>query len=122
MRFAGRPRTRALWQEYRRTPCWSSALQFMDLAADLERELLELNARLEAQRAIHWHQLVLLVFSGAAISASILLPPALAKWGCLVGLIGQPFWMYSTQQARQWGMHILAWWTTAVYAVGFAAR
>lgn len=38
------------------------------------------------------------------------------KYACLFGLVGQPFWFYSSFQAEQWGIFILcfgytyAWW------------
>lgn len=38
------------------------------------------------------------------------------RWGCVVGLIGQPFWIYSAIVAHQWGIFALSifytmmWW------------
>ena len=38
------------------------------------------------------------------------------KYACIFGLIGQPFWLYTTYNSEQWGMFILslfytyAWW------------
>ena len=29
------------------------------------------------------------------------------KYACLVGLVGQPFWMMATYQSEQWGMFVL---------------
>lgn len=26
------------------------------------------------------------------------------RWGCVIGLLGQPFWFYATFTASQWGM------------------
>lgn len=38
------------------------------------------------------------------------------KWACIFGLIGQPFWFYSSFVAGQWGifglcfLYTMAWW------------
>lgn len=29
------------------------------------------------------------------------------RWACIIGLLGQPFWFYSTWTASQWGTFIL---------------
>ncbi len=29
---------------------------------------------------------------------------AVRRWGCIVGLVGSPFWLYTTCKAGQWGM------------------
>lgn len=38
-----------------------------------------------------------------------------AKWGWLIGLLGQPLWLYTTWRAGQWGMFALS----CVYAYGW---
>ena len=38
------------------------------------------------------------------------------RLGSLVGLLGQPFWMYSTVTAEQWGMLALTLFYTAAWA------
>ncbi|EKD40816.1 MAG: hypothetical protein ACD_74C00157G0001 [uncultured bacterium] len=38
--------------------------------------------------------------------------------GCLVGLVGQPFWLWSTFEAGQWGMFLVSAWFTYRYIVG----
>jgi len=38
--------------------------------------------------------------------------------GCLVGLIGQPFWLLSTFEAGQWGMFLCSAFITYRYMVG----
>lgn len=43
-------------------------------------------------------------------------PPHIARWGWLIGFAGQPFWLWSTHQAGQWGMFMLA----IVYFFGYA--
>ena len=37
------------------------------------------------------------------------------KWACIVGLTAQPFWLYATWKAGQWGIFAL----TFVYALGW---
>jgi len=42
------------------------------------------------------------------------------KYACLVGLAGQPFWMYATYSTAQWGMFALTIlytlaWTQGIY-------
>ena len=32
-------------------------------------------------------------------------------WGFVIGLIGQPFWIYATYKTQQWGMlGVSIWW------------
>jgi len=38
------------------------------------------------------------------------------RWACIAGLAAQPFWIYATWQAGQWGIFAL----TFVYAAGWA--
>lgn len=40
------------------------------------------------------------------------------KWACIFGMVGQPFWMYTTYQAEQWGIFILTFAYTAGWAKG----
>jgi hypothetical protein len=37
------------------------------------------------------------------------------KWACIFGLLGQPFWMYSSYQANQWGAFVLCFFFTAAW-------
>lgn len=39
-------------------------------------------------------------------------------WAPVVGLLGQPFWLYSTGSTGQWGMFALCCAYTAIYAKG----
>lgn len=38
------------------------------------------------------------------------------RWACIVGMFAQPFWIYATWKADQWGIFLLAfiyfagWW------------
>jgi hypothetical protein len=40
------------------------------------------------------------------------------RWGFVVGLAGQPGWLYVTWSADQWGMLVVALMCTALYAIG----
>ncbi|CAB4223404.1 hypothetical protein UFOVP1670_41 [uncultured Caudovirales phage] len=42
--------------------------------------------------------------------------PGVRRWACIFGIMAQPFWVYATLQAEQWGILIL----TLVYTVGWA--
>jgi hypothetical protein len=44
---------------------------------------------------------------------------AVRKYACLFGLAGQPFWMYSSYQADQWGVFVLSFFYTVAWAKGF---
>jgi len=40
------------------------------------------------------------------------------KYACIFGLIGQPFWFYSSYIAHQWGAFILCFFFTAAWIKG----
>ncbi len=40
------------------------------------------------------------------------------KYACLFGLAGQPFWLYSSMQAEQWGIFFLSFVYAGVWVVG----
>lgn len=40
------------------------------------------------------------------------------RWGYLVGLAGQPFYLISTWRARQWGMFFAAFFVTGLWVRG----
>jgi hypothetical protein len=44
--------------------------------------------------------------------------PHVRRWGCLVGLLSQPFWIYATYAAHQWGMLALSFFYTAMWLRG----
>lgn len=64
------------------------------------------------------------------VQGVILLSGALAIWltqlgsrrasraACLIGLVGQPFWLYATWSAEQWGMFALSVFYTGAWLVG----
>lgn len=37
------------------------------------------------------------------------------RWACIIGLTAQPFWLYATWKAEQWGIFLL----TFVYAAAW---
>lgn len=41
-----------------------------------------------------------------------------AMIGCMIGLVGQPFWLASTALAGQWGMFLVSCWFTLQYLDG----
>jgi len=62
-------------------------------------------------------QLFIATFGLAAVYMSMVSENANARrWAPVVGLLGQPFWLYSTGSAAQWGMFALCCAYTAIYA------
>lgn len=61
----------------------------------------------------------IILFTGAlAIWFSQIGNDALEPWACIVGLIGQPFFLYCTYRSRQWGMFLLSVLYTGAYFAG----
>jgi hypothetical protein len=62
-------------------------------------------------------QFVIFVTGPAAIWLSQTRKPELEKWASLIGLFGQPFWLYAACMAAQWGifsadiLYTYMWWT-----------
>ncbi len=40
------------------------------------------------------------------------------RWGYVVGIVGEPFWLYASWVTGQWGVVILALWWTVQYIRG----
>jgi hypothetical protein len=40
------------------------------------------------------------------------------RWACVVGLLGQPAWLYFAMSVNAWGLFVLSLAYTAVYARG----
>jgi len=59
----------------------------------------------------------MILISGVAAIALLTRGGRMEFWGCVVGVIGQPFWIITTAQAEQWGMLILS----LAYLWAFAA-
>ena len=64
-------------------------------------------------------QAVILITGVLAITLSQLKDSRLTRWACVVGLSGQPFWIYATWVAGQWGIFINSLLYTAAWAYGF---
>lgn len=41
------------------------------------------------------------------------------RWGYVLGLLGQPFWFYTTLHNKQYGVFVLAIWYTYAWGQGF---
>ena len=65
-------------------------------------------------------QVAIVVLGGAAIWLVGRRNPRVSRWGYVVGLASQPFWLWATFQADQYGMYWLSlfycWaWTDGIY-------
>jgi hypothetical protein len=63
-------------------------------------------------------QLALAVFGLAALYMATGTNARARRWAPVVGLAGQPFWMLFAVQASAWGLLLLSFAYTAVYARG----
>lgn len=63
-------------------------------------------------------QTVILICTSIAIFLLLAENPKLRFYGCIVGLLGQPFWLYSTWHSQQYGMLIVSVWYTLNYFRG----
>lgn len=63
-------------------------------------------------------QALILILSAAAIWLLSGKPPS--RWGWVAGLASQPFWLWETWHAEQWGMLANAAIFTVLYARGLA--
>jgi len=70
----------------------------------IEQKIEERRARVRTDRIL---QAAILVLSLAAVYL-ITSPGPYTKWGHVVGLASQPFWIAATWRARQWGMLVLS--------------
>lgn len=64
-------------------------------------------------------QVAILVLGGLSIAA-ISLGPKYEFKGYLVGVISEPFWLYTAYTHEQWGICISAIWWLVFYTVGLA--
>jgi len=60
-------------------------------------------------------QIAIIIFSGASVWA---FAGKRYKLGFVCGLCGQPFWIYTTYAAGQWGMFLISLWFTGNHIRG----
>ena len=63
-------------------------------------------------------QLLIALFGLSSIWMAMGVNPRARKWAPIVGLCGQPAWMYFAWQTQGWGLGVLTLAYTAVYARG----
>jgi len=64
-------------------------------------------------------QIIIALTGATAIWLSQQANESWKKYASILGLIGQPFWFYSSFQAEQWGIFALCFFYTYSWAVGF---
>lgn len=65
------------------------------------------------------HQYFIALFGLSAVYMSMVSESERARrWAPVVGLAGQPFWLWATGSAHQWGMFALCLAYTAIYSKG----
>jgi hypothetical protein len=62
-------------------------------------------------------QVIIFVFSASAIWF-VGRKESWRRWGFVIGLCGQPFWLWVTFRAGQWGMFLLSLWYAYAWAQG----
>ncbi len=61
---------------------------------------------------------ILLVITGASAIWFLSRKEEWKRWGFIVGILGQPFWLYSTIKAEQWGIVALTIFYTYSFGQG----
>jgi hypothetical protein len=61
----------------------------------------------------------LALFSVGAVGLSQAKSPTLRRYACILGLLSQPAWFYSTWSAGQWGIFALCFVYASLWARGF---
>ena len=64
-------------------------------------------------------EIFIAVFGVTAIYFSQQRNMELRKYACIAGLIGQPFWFYTSYTAEVWGIFILCFAYTYAWLLGF---
>lgn len=67
-------------------------------------------------------QIAIAFLSPAAVLLSHSEHARIARWGSVLGLAGQPFWIASTWAASQWGMFVVSIIFTLVWSNNFRAH
>lgn len=63
-------------------------------------------------------QISILILGGAAIWLVGRRDRRVRRWGYVIGLISQPFWLYAAWKAQQWGILALSTWYLYAWADG----
>jgi hypothetical protein len=63
-------------------------------------------------------QAVILISGALAIWLTQMGSVVAQKWACIVGLLGQPFWLRATYLKSQWGMLALSVFYTGAWVFG----
>jgi len=50
---------------------------------------------------------------------ALLLTIAGKKWGCIIGMAGQPFWIWMSLEKKLWGVFVVSIAYLLVFAYGF---
>jgi len=66
-------------------------------------------------------QLMILICSAVSIWL-VARTDKLHRWGFVVGLFGQPFWLWETYHSEQYGMFLLSGWYVYVWGKGIYVR
>jgi len=61
---------------------------------------------------------IMIVSTGAAAIWFMARLESWRRWGFIIGLVGQPFWLYVTFTSKQWGMFTLSLWYTYTWCLG----
>jgi len=62
---------------------------------------------------------LIIVLSGAITIAFLSTKQIqIRRWGFIIGLLFQPFWLYANYTAQQWGMFILSIWYLICFIEG----
>lgn len=65
-----------------------------------------------------WDQLGIALFGVTAVTLTQIGNKKLARWACIIGMISQPFWLYATHSAEQWGMFFVCILYTIAWGIG----
>lgn len=63
-------------------------------------------------------QIAIFIFGVSAILLVGYKDDEIRKWGFVLGLIGQPFWIYSSYQSEQWGILLMTLFYTFSWSRG----
>lgn len=63
-------------------------------------------------------QVAITIFSGMTVVFITSKTHQAKRWGPICGLIAQPFWLYATAKAGQWGMFALSVYYTLMWVRG----